>query len=360
MRISSPTLFVQKGEIMELRYSTRYYTLGSFCDIKEEWETLQKGPEMTYFQTYDWYKSLLSCASSDTNKYESRFVALFKDSIVKVIAPIFVIKHSFNFINKRGIYLLGYGGWSDYLNFIYNDASEEDLIFIFNDIKSHYGCSKFFFEDVPQQSLLYSAIIDHYAIEVDEKTICVELSVPKSLEAYHKCLSKNTRQNLRTATNRLIKSGLDIKCCFDDNKTERIEFEELREKGLHRKYRSYSIIERLKIHVAVILRHSFRSAPPFYTDANSRIMTAYINNELAAFFNYGFDKVHKCIVMMAVGTSGKYWRYSPGMLLVYEYVKHAIEKREIEVIDFTRGNERYKYALGGKEHYNHRVVFLVH
>ena len=88
-------------------------------------------------------------------------------------------------------------------------------------------------------------------------------------------------------------------------------------------------------------------------------MAAYINGELAAYFNYGLDKYHKRVVLMAVGTNEKYGWYSPGMLLIYEYILKQLDNADIEVVDFTRGNEKYKYSLGGKEHFNHHLAFKV-
>lgn len=287
----------------QVMYSIKYYSIASFDDIKAEWEHLQGGPEMTYFQRYNWYKSLLPYFPEDCKKYESRFVVLYKDNKVKVIAPIFVIKSTFRLINKKGIYLIGYGGWTDYLNFIYYDAQKEDIIYILNDISDHYGCHKFYFTDVPEKTLLYSVIKENYSVEIDEKEICVELKIPDTLDAYMNLLSKNSRQNLRTAKNRIIKLSLSVKYNFDDKEISKKQCEELRDKGLHRKYQKKDIIERIKIKVVVFLWRSFHSDPPFKMDSNSHIMTIHINNELAAFFNYGLDYEHKRIVMMAVGTS---------------------------------------------------------
>ena len=50
---------------------------------------------------------------------------------------------------------------------------------------------------------------------------------------------------------------------------------------------------------------------------------------------------------------------TPGVLLVFEYVTKQIESKEIQVLDFTRGNESYKYQLGGTDHFIHSVVFEI-
>ena len=96
---------------------------------------------------------------------------------------------------------------------------------------------------------------------------------------------------------------------------------------------------------------------PFYADKDSHFMTAYINDELAAFFNYAFDVNHSEILLMAVGTNEKFVRYSPGVLLIYEYITSQIESKKIRTLDFTRGNEPYKYHLGGSNHLIHSLEF---
>ena len=338
------------------------YTIHYYSDInilEKDWRRLEVGSSMSYFQTYDWYRSILPCVHKNCRKYESKFAVLYQDSILKIIAPIFVIKRTFKLINKKGIYLLGYGGWSDYLNFIYKDAQEEDFIYILNDIKNHYRCHKFYFDDLPEKSLLYSVIRNNYCVEVDDKTTCVELKIPNTLDAYKNMLSKNTRQNIRTAANRLSKSGLRVTYNFDDKEVSKESCELLRENRLKKKRNKSSWKHDIKYKILSYLSLSFHYAIPFYADTQSHIMTSTINNELAAFFNYGIDKVHKRVVLMAVGTSEPYGWYSPGFQLIYEFIRKEIGLRDIQVIDFTRGNESYKYSLGGNEHYSHRVVFSI-
>ena len=86
-------------------------------------------------------------------------------------------------------------------------------------------------------------------------------------------------------------------------------------------------------------------------------MTAYIDGDLCAFFNYAYDEPHKRIVIMAAGTDLTFARYSPGMLLMYNFIKQCIQEGSYEEIDFTRGDEKYKFALGGKLHENHSIWF---
>ena len=46
-----------------------------------------------------------------------------------------------------------------------------------------------------------------------------------------------------------------------------------------------------------------------------------------------------------------YTKYSPGMLSLNAFINHLIENKEINIIDFTIGDELYKFAVGGVEHF---------
>ena len=62
---------------------------------------------------------------------------------------------------------------------------------------------------------------------------------------------------------------------------------------------------------------------------------------------------------MAAGTDLEFARYSPEMLLMYNFILHSIEEGMIKEVDFTRGDEMYKFALGGKLHINHTIKFRI-
>jgi CelD/BcsL family acetyltransferase involved in cellulose biosynthesis len=63
------------------------------------------------------------------------------------------------------------------------------------------------------------------------------------------------------------------------------------------------------------------------------IILFYFNDEVLL-YNSGFDP--------------EYFYLSPGVVVVSQAIKDSIEK-EKKVFDFLRGNERYKYDLGGAD-----------
>ena len=55
----------------------------------------------------------------------------------------------------------------------------------------------------------------------------------------------------------------------------------------------------------------------------------------------------------------EYERYSPGMVLMKAYIEYAIEEKMVDIVDFTRGDEPYKLALGGIRMINHTIQLTI-
>ena len=171
-------------------------------------------------------------------------------------------------------------------------------------------------------------------------------------------LSKNSRQNLRTASNRLQKDGKSLVFNDDDKQADRNRCLEIRESKLAVKYAEFSLIRKYKYRIINRLRYAFPSFTPITHYSDSKLMTAYDDeSNLRAFFNYAYDPSGKAIRIMAAGTDLDFARYSPGMLLMYHFIQKAIQEDKLLKIDFTRGDEKYKFALGGKLHENHSIWF---
>lgn len=346
---------------MDMEYKVKEVYPSEFGSLKKEWNQLEKGEDMTYYQSYHWYECIMKFMPEKKDRYGSVFLCVYGGGKLQLICPLWIIFKTTNLVNKPGIYLLGRRGWSDYLNVVYDDCPSETFKFIFDYVKDKWQIRKFCLEQLKEQTRFYQYVSTSFSLHKDIVTTCVNLSLPENSEKYKKLLSKNSRQNIRTARNRLLKDGLNIKFSFDDKPDLKI-CKSMRAKRVAKKNEAKTVVDWLR-HLKRALKSKmeigFPSYLPFEADKVSHFMTAYIDNELAAFFNYAFDEHHSEILLMAVGTNEKFIRYSPGMLLVYEYVTSQIESKEINILDFTRGNEPYKYHLGGSNHLIHSVEFII-
>ena len=55
----------------------------------------------------------------------------------------------------------------------------------------------------------------------ESQLTCVALTLPSTKEDYNSLLSKNARQNIRSAHNRLKKDGKEVRFDFDDKHVDR-------------------------------------------------------------------------------------------------------------------------------------------
>jgi hypothetical protein len=331
-----------------------------FSSLEHVWRQLERGNDMTIFQSYDWNKMIVDhCLPPDTYYYETVFVTVRNHEMPLLIAPLWIIKHSFRFINKKGVYLVGKDGWSDYLNCIYDIFDPSAFYLLFKDVSRKYHVDIFVFDQVRETTQLYNYIRNKCVMVNDQENVCVRLDLPHKSDDYMNILSKNTKQNLRTAKNRLLKDKKELICIFDDQKVDKKRCWEIRQNKLQLKYSKVSPLRKFKYRMMSKFRFSFPSCIPLFDNGNTKIMAGYIDGELSAFFNYLIDVSKKEVVVIAAGTNLKYARYSPGMLLMYNFINEKLQKGDVVSVDFTRGDEMYKIALGGVLNNNRIITFTL-
>lgn len=344
-----------------MAYTIRYINGKHLNQIRGEWEALETGEEMTMFQSYQWFQMLVEhYIPEDTKNFESLYAVVESDGNPCMIAPLWIVKKTFRFLNKKGIYLLGRDSFSDYLNFVYKNFDANAFDCLLNDLSKRYRIKSFAFESFRDTTSIYRHIIKNYIITKNNGYACVGLSLPLSVDEYHKFLSKNSRQNLRTARNRLVKDGKNLVFDFDDQQVDKNRCLEIREAKLRVNYTKFSLMVKYKYRILNRFRYHFPFFTPIAFFPGSKVMTACDDEgNLRAFFNYAYDTNGTSIRVMAAGTDLNYARYSPGMLLMYNFVLKAIQDGRLKEIDFTRGDEKYKFSLGGQQRLNHTIIFRI-
>lgn len=342
-------------------YKIETYTPCHISQLKKEWKVLDKGGDMTYFQTYEWNLMLSGFVPKDNWFRESRIFVVRKADKCVLIAPVLIIKRSY-FLNKKGAYFMAQNDWSDYVNFIYADFDSLSVDFLFDNIRQKYSISDFYLENLRQDSMLYQYVKHSLQVKVDNLEKCVRLRIPGTEEEYMKTLSKGSRQNIRTAYNRMARDGVKYSVRFDDHNydVDRCLFIRGQRSQKKRQDKGYSMIQEMKLKLVYSsLLYKLHEYIPIKQDKNSHVISFYEGDIIRAFFNYGIDETHKTIVLMVAGTDMEFSRYSPGIILMFEFIKILIADGKIKYLDFTRGTERYKYDLGGVEHYIRRINFSI-
>ena len=102
----------------------------SFDTLKDIWQKLETGADMTAFQSYEWYSRvnepfLKGCFPNSDSVF---YAVLYDNGEAKLIYPLYIKKYGFFFRGigvSRGIYIFGEWSHDDYLNLIYKDFSSD-------------------------------------------------------------------------------------------------------------------------------------------------------------------------------------------------------------------------------------------
>lgn len=336
-------------------YRVKFVKKSGFKDLEDAWHRLEQGQDMTYFQLYDWYKMLIELNQKNNWAHEIVFcLVVDSNGHEKMIAPLWIVKRFFGKRDRKGVYLFGRRGWNDYCNFIYDRFCAEALIALFQAIRQTYKITRYVFENLKTETSLYRYLQDNYQLLNSFNQVCIAVELPNNKELYLQKLSKHSKQNIRTAQNRTLKDGIKYIVNEDDKSMSIEEFQRFRKMRVKIKNKLsygnlwFQVIKRL----SPIVRYQFPKYTPMENDKNCQYISCRTTtNELMGAFCYGKDSLRHEIVIMAVSLNMAYKRYSPCMLAAYHYIMEHIGDPEIHVVNFTRGNEKYKYVLGGQEHY---------
>lgn len=363
--------YINKYHI-HMSYNINYYPVTRIKELEARWRELEKGEEMTWFQRYSWYEKLAAINGAQYKNHEIVFAEVRHGQTDEtlLIAPLWIVKRTFRLLNRKGAYFFGHQGWNDYNNLVYKEFTppiSEAFIALMNDLKRLYGITYWQLERIRETTSFCRWIEANSAMfqmERQTRSICVALDLPETYDEWWKMLSKSARQNIRTAGNRMKKDGVEVTFNPDDKYVDMAQFTLWRNKRVADKnavrIRSMADFkEGAKMAILKRTRFYFPEYTPFEGEfrAETRIATLCHNDTLIAAFCYGYDEVRRRILVVAVSINEDYHRYSPGIELFRRFIEHCIDGKKIRTIDFTRGNEKYKYTLGGSEHYNRQYRF---
>ena len=341
-------------------YSLAFYKREQFHMLEKDWKRLERGGDMTLYQSYDWYEMLNKVyLPQDSSNYESVYITLKRNSDIVVIAPFWIILHTFKIVNKKGVYFIGRSGWSDYLNFIYAEFDAEGMIYLMEKVAERYKIHRFCLESFKENVKSYQFLRTYRGSRELGTGLSVAFRLPQTLEEYSKKLSKNTRQNIRTAHNRQKKDGKDLRVLIDDKFVDRNKCWEIREERFNQKFQKISRLRKIKYFIMRKLTFQFHSFLPFYTFPEGHFMTSYYGEELCSFFYYFLDTLHRQIIVIAAGVNSKYSKYSPGITSLFDFINYHIDVGDIDIIDFGIGDEKYKYSLGGQNQFTNGIEILI-
>lgn len=304
--------------------------------VKKYWIQLEEENSKNIYQTYAFnalayiYRRT-SLSNIKRRNLSCRFIVGLENNKPVCIAPLIIDTDEDGVIR-----LLGHGTNVGYLDYIYRDSIYVQPMHKY--VIDRFSKYKLDYIFVKEQSPL---------VEVMTKVESFNnyMITTSGYEDYFSNLSKSTRQNIRTAYNRLNKDGKN----FEFKKytgNDDISKEILRK--INCVYQKRKLDWNNSTNISDLEKKVFLYRDVIYRGTkkikNSEIVVLYIENDIAAFMIDFKYKNGICIPRLAIDTN--YSRYSPGVILINEYLKNVSEIEDFQ-FDLCRGDEKYKSSLGG-------------
>ncbi len=325
--------------------------------IKSIWKNIYCGSDdLTLYQSYEWNRNIENYYKTNLYTFKTfhlKYFVYFKDNVPLIIAPLAIPRKSNLYIQ-----LLGQYSKSGALNFIYSKNVEySDFEFLIKHIKNKYKNKEIRFYEIGDYTKFGDFLKNNENAEIISQRQCIRSKLDLDIENYYDSLSKSTRQTIRTSYNRL---ATDNKCgrieiiygCESLESFKNSELNELYCKRNCEKNHTESITDipnteksnKLLEVVKPLVHAFFPATDPFSTFATNNgfvLVKYFIDGKLSAYFIALLNDAGYCIVPTLFYDSS-FKRYSPGLLMVYEFICDAIKTQKVKVFDLSRGAETYK------------------
>lgn len=302
------------------------------------WGDLIKSSQTaTFFQTKEW----VSLWSKHFDK-EVLILGIFDDNKLIGIAPLSRKNNSISLFGLDPV--LGEELVSDFGDIV-SKTSYEKIVWkeVLANLKSQISNIKinlnFIREDSPSFKILQAL-----GGRIEEIDVAPYIDLPKTWDEYLLSLDRHSRHELRRKI-RKMENEEAFKVCYKGDSTDIGEFFRLMVLSNEQKRNFlspdmkkffediFTVFYPLKMMQLCFLKLSGKNI--------ASILLFIFKNEYLL-YNSGFDPTYSSL--------------SPGLLLKTYAIKHAVEEG-IARFDFLRGEERYKYDLGGRERKLYRISF---
>lgn len=318
-------------------------------DIETIWDSLvSRNPKLLPYMYYYYNKCICDSYWLYQLKGFQRplFAVCYKDNTPIFIAPLA------KSITGRFCKMLGDIQGSDNIDFIYaSDIDREILGQCIESVRKTVGgeisCSR-----INADSLVLDYIRNIAPGHRIEPYPHVNVKFGDDFNEYFKGLSKNSRQNIRTSLNRIVKDGTTVEFKVAHTENEIAKVLDLYYSRMRNRYRIGMSAARIRL-MEYIGRHFKHDTRSLTTSDNRFICYLEINGEMASCMLGLKNRQETLITVPRLSINDKFSKYSPGNLLIYECVKYLIDHTSIRNLDLSRGNEKYKYIMGGVEYYTY-------
>jgi CelD/BcsL family acetyltransferase involved in cellulose biosynthesis len=324
---------------------TAYENVDLFSELKSEWnELLHRSMANRVFSTWEWQSTWWEAYHPG-----QLWVIVCRDETGRMlgIAPWFIEDNP-----KRGrvIRSIGCVDVTDYLDVIVDKDCTTPILDCFASYLAAHS-NRFDLLDlcnIPEHSPTYEhfpkILQNHgFSVEVKQQEVCPIIQLPGDWESYLSMLDKRDRHELRRKLRiaDAAPEGVDWYIVNDshDLNTELDKF--------------LSLMAASDPQKAEFLRDSknvafFRAIVPIaYQNGWLQLCFLTVGGQPSATY-FNFDYERHILVYNSGLDPARFGHLSPGIVLLAYNIRYAIENG-YEIFDFLRGNEAYKYRLGGRD-----------
>ncbi len=312
-----------------------------FDRLGEDWNPLlARSQSNLIFLTYEWQKSWWQAYHPGELWI---VVARTEEGHLVGIAPWFVEHRP----DERVLRAIGCVDVTDYLAVIADQAYEQAFFAALAECIAAAGdeFDRVSLCNIPEGSSTFNLLPTSLekqgmTVEVSQQEVCPIISLPGEWDDYLSILNKKQRHELRRKIRRLgVQSDWYIVGPEHDLNAATEQFLHLMAASTEDK--------------ASFLQDAHNDAffrmmiPRIMAQGWLRLIFLTINGEPAASY-LNFDYNNRILVYNSGQDTEQFGAYSPGIVLLARDIRYAIEQGRAEY-DFLRGNEPYKYQMGGQD-----------
>lgn len=323
----------------------------AFDVLHAEWnELLSRSPLDQIFYTWEWHSTWWQAYHPGR-----LWIVTCRDDQARLvgIAPWFIDSQDI-------VRTIGCEDVTDYLDIIV-DRSCIDLVFqalctFLVEHKSAYNRIELC--NIPQASPTLDRFSDlltrhQFVVQIEPQEVCPVIELPNEWEIYVESLEKKQRHELRRKLRR-IKGSSEVVDWYIVNASHDI-YEELE---CYLYLMASGDLEKRQFLQNEHNAKFFRDFMPIaFANGWLQLCFLVVNGErVAAYLN--FDYNNRIMVYNSGLSHEKYSHLSPGIVLLAYTIRYAIENG-YKAFDFLRGDEAYKYYLGGKNTFVRKLIARV-
>ena len=322
---------------------TAYKDAAAFALLESEWNALlQRAPINRIFYTWEWQMTWWQAYQPG----ELLILVCRHDGDLVGIAPLFLTE------SERGpsLQIIGCVDVTDYLDFI---VDEQHLQGVFTAFADYFAAHRLTFDlldfcnipaNSPTQRLLPELLQNRgFKTTVEQQEVCPVIELPDKWPDYLGLLDKKQRHEVRRKMRRVQANDRPVDWYIvnghHDLEAEVDEFVRLMASSDPEKKRFLQDDGNQRFFRAIVpLLHERRWLQMNFLTVGDQRAAAYINfvyGNRVMVYNSGLDHLD-------------YGDLSPGIVLLAYNIRYAIENG-FRFYDFLRGDEPYKYRMGGRD-----------